>query len=399
MKNSILALILILLSGSAQNRRSNNSIETIDIYNAFNAKKTITLSSIVQSVEYIPLETRSDIVLTTGFIYQITNEHIIAFNNNGKTVQILMFERKSGKYIKEIAKAGRGPNEYRNPVRDCFNIYNKVIYANGNNRDIISYNLDGKYLESFKLPELDDPAIKGGKRFVFFSTYLKDDVFVYYVPNTSGFEKRKIILFSRDSIIKEYPNYLSWERKNLNVSYGFGNSCDFFRFDNSLFFKELLNDTVFQVTKEKLDPLFVFSAGKLSFPYSKREEFNTSDKYQKCLVVSRLMGNSGFLFFELFCDEKRYFSFYDKKMKRTTISDTPDASLAAIVDDINGFMPLSPQQLTPNNEMVFYLEAGKIKKWIDANPSKAKSLWGKFPWLKNITEMDNPVIVIAKCKG
>jgi hypothetical protein len=37
-------------------------------------------------------------------------------------------------------------------------------------------------------------------------------------------------------------------------------------------------------------------------------------------------------------------------------------------------------------------------KWFEANPGKAALARNKLPWLKDVNELSNPVIVIGKCK-
>jgi len=71
---------------------------------------------------------------------------------------------------------------------------------------------------------------------------------------------------------------------------------------------------------------------------------------------------------------------------------------SAIIDDVNGFISLVPSYINPLNEMICILEALDIVRWRDENPDKAKALKDKLPWLENYSEMDNPVVVIAKCK-
>ena len=77
---------------------------------------------------------------------------------------------------------------------------------------------------------------------------------------------------------------------------------------------------------------------------------------------------------------------------------TPDVSFSALIDDINGFMPVIPEGFTQNNEMISILKPKDIMDWIENNPEKAALLEKEYEWLKDITEFSNPVIIIAKCK-
>lgn len=171
------------------------------------------------------------------------------------------------------------------------------------------------------------------------------------------------------------------------------------RWDNNLYFKELFNDTLFRVTIDELIPRLVFDGGKYSFPYKLQGTLMDSpDISRNYFLIWNVNENSSYLFFQLNFD-KTYTGYYDKRSKATYICEySGETKKAALIDDINDFLPVTPTNFTKNNEMVAFFNAKDIKKWIDSNPEKAEAFGKKFPWLYTIDEMSNPVIFIGKCK-
>jgi len=220
---------------------------------------------------------------------------------------------------------------------------------------------------------------------------------VSYVQNYTGNEKKKIILFTKDTIIKIFPNCLSWERRqsrNINVA-----TPIFYHFDNRLFFKEPFNDTLFEVKINELNPRFVFSFGKYGIPYALQNEYITSGKSTNAMSVNYFTENKNYFFFTIFKGKKSYLSYYDKSKKSLTICKGSDSNISSIIDDINNFLPITKFHINERNELISYFDALSTWKWIDANPDKARSLTNKYPWLKDFDESGNPVIMIAKCKN
>jgi len=60
-------------------------------------------------VEYIPLETTADCLLTPGTNVYVTESNIVVAEYFGKAY---LFDRKDGHFIHEIGRRGQGPGEY-----------------------------------------------------------------------------------------------------------------------------------------------------------------------------------------------------------------------------------------------------------------------------------------------
>lgn len=111
MRKRILALIYffyILTNGYAQNH-----LISIDLTQA---KDAVPMSKLFDKIEYVPLETNKNCLLKPSAAYYVTKDYIIAMNIFYNTY---LFDRKTGKYIREIGSEGGGQRN----IRDlCFTI-------------------------------------------------------------------------------------------------------------------------------------------------------------------------------------------------------------------------------------------------------------------------------------
>ena len=56
--------------------------------------------------------------------------------------------------------------------------------------------------------------------------------FVSYARNILGWEDKKLVLFTKDTIVKTFPNYLTWTRNNWNRIAGM-KTANFYRWNNN----------------------------------------------------------------------------------------------------------------------------------------------------------------------
>lgn len=381
--------------------RKGPEIPVIDIENAFSNMESASLSSFVSSIKYIPLES-SSLAMISDYPGIIVDETIIVRNTGfNSSTPLMLFNKQNGKFDHYIGKIGRGPNEYSFPVKDFFNIYNNHIYTSDNTlREIKVLSLEGNIIDKFNTFDISDPSFNRGIQRASFDTYLNEDTFVSYISNSTGSVKTKLLLFNRDKVLKTFPNYLSWgdiDPKKNNTPYF---SPKFFRWDKALYFKEMFNDTLFQVTTDNLIPRYVFNLGKNGLPYEQQNKimptFGQLDN--NYFLIEDIDENDDFIFFQLAYQKKTYTGIFNKKENETTICELTDNTASGLTDDINGFMPLIPKTFTDENEMVCILSPLDILKWLKENPDKSEKLKVRMTWLESLSPTSNPIVVIAKCK-
>ena len=69
----------------------------------------LRMSDLIESVEYIPLETTDKCLIGDGVRYDFNDEYIVAGDVNGE--EFYLFNRK-GKFIRAIGGRGGGPEEF-----------------------------------------------------------------------------------------------------------------------------------------------------------------------------------------------------------------------------------------------------------------------------------------------
>jgi hypothetical protein len=177
-----------------------------------------------------------------------------------------------------------------------------------------------------------------------------------------------------------------------------GMNPNYFRWKEKLSVKAEFNDTVFQITSINLIPRFVFQTDGFIPPPELQEHRIDFDELAKYYFIKDICENDLYLFFQIEYEKKKYTGFYNKTDKTTTICKLPENNISAFIDDINDFMPIRPQKITPNSEMILRLEGEDIAKWLKNNPDKLLRIGKNMDWLKSVSSASNPVIVIAKLK-
>lgn len=403
MNNINLLVLCLFIASCSHDLKKTSTLDIIDIPKALENQEDVKISEFIQGIEYIHLE-ETDQSLLLGPLIEVTDEYIIARNSGPSAMgPIILFDRETGKFIRTVGKSGRGPEEFQMGNSTIYNIYNKTLYGRGYNHDIKEYDLDGSFLGSFKLPLMIDEKVpeQFGTPSINLDQYLSSDIFVASINNSIGWDKRRIILFTRDSIIKVFPNYLFWERKDWGSSTRIGGTS-FFRWNDNLSMKEVFNDTVFQITITSLIPRFVFLTGGHNPPPEVQGQIISADfstEMAKYFLIGNIFENGNFLFFHLGYNKNSYTGFYNKVTKNTTICKLQSTNKSAFIDDINNFIPISPQKITQNNEMIYRLDPENILKWINENPEKAEALSKDMTWVNSILPTSNPVTIIAKFKG
>lgn len=399
--------ILLIQSLSAQTGNKSKLI-ILNLAEAFSRQQEVPLSRFVNKITYVPLETKQESLISSSPNIEVSDDFVIVKNGGQSKNQILLFDRNTGKFIREIGKQGRGPGEYMSVGFIPFNPVNKEVYAISASREILTYDLSGNNIDKIKIPEFKDtkmvkadqtPAQNAllSKIMLTFYAILDSNIFVGYVQNFSGWENRKLVLLSNEGVLKIFPNYLTWDREKGN---GFllppGGFAKFYRWDNKLNFIETFCDTIYQVTKSSLIPRYFFDWGKFNAPYSKQVE--VAKDWYNFFFISNISENKNYIFFQLWYSKEVYTGFIEKKNNNITICKIGNSDKSALKDDLTGLMDVTPTYFTQTNEMVNVIQPGELLKWFKENPEKAEKAKKQLPWLTGIDEFSNPIIAIAKCK-
>jgi len=393
-------------------RNNENDPVTIDLKKLIQNEREVPISQFADELEYTPLEfTPESGVYFIKKIYA-TDDYFIVYNPSpGSTSQILLFDRKSGKYIREVGKRGIGPEEYAFPLDCFFNSYDNKIYTYGSMRSSVKkYNLEGNFLESFVTPGINDTSVNGCLPI---DAFFDSVSYAGYIKNLTGQVTKRLVIFAKDKEIMSFPNYEKWTSDGSGNQYKSIEDPLFFSWENEVSFKERSNDTIFRVTKNKLIPQLILYSGNLRCPYklSEEEAVEQLTKPNDYFEALNIFESSRYLFFDLASKNEpiegkpasfkliRNLCVFDKTTRKAYACKNNNTTInSCLTDDLNNFMPIAPISITWNNELVGILQATEIKKWIADNPQRFSELRKKMPWLGSITEIDNPVIITAKLK-
>lgn len=263
MRNSISILLLISISlfqscgekdaGNESEMSEIVSLKEITVSNDFLSDPTNLL--VIDPIETIDLEMEGNPNISYINDIAFTKENIFLVD---RMLGVLKFDR-NGKFISQIGKKGEAPEEYQMAVAINLNENkNNLIVADWSQMKIVSYDLEGNFLASTKLP---------GNPISFFTQ--QDSVLVFQEDmNRSTKKNEQNIIFSSVNFetldSKNYQNSIfTWDSK-FHRNYSFlnvlGNSNDQDLFYLPRVFLEGLsnhNDTIFRKENDQLNPEFL----------------------------------------------------------------------------------------------------------------------------------------------
>jgi len=394
----------------------NSNLITVDVEQAFDNKKEVLLSEFVESLEYIVLETNEYQILN-GANFHSTDNYLVYISQNGFHGHLL-FDRHTGKFIREIGHYGRGPEEYN--IVDYFDYETQKFIARAPGGILLEYDLNGNMTRRFATPQRDiitkrddDPA--GDSWFLIGNIFLDHNTVVYYNNNTGEVKERLIIADVNGDIVNIFNNSNSnrFIRQNMMMFFTF--PPIFYRRGDDVLFFETGVDSIYHVTKDSLFFNYHFKMGKYKVPYEKRGlSFSDLDPYFNFRNIGE---TDNFLIFDFEYKKKpsdpsrsSFFGYYNKKRNIVKIAYAEvdgDTRSRKIINDIDKFSAIqfNPYPGTSwsindrTNELISYIEAGDIIYWLEQNPQKARELPEHLRLkLLKVKPEDNPIVVIAKLK-
>ena len=148
---TISAAILFVMFGFIgcnESRRQSEGLIIVDVTNTDYPIKELILQDFMD-VEYIALETNDDFV-NQGFVQSI-GQKIIVVKNGINDGDIFIYKRKTGEAIRKFNHKGQGAEEYVAISGIVLDEDKYEMFVTDNvTRRMLVYNLDGKYLRSFK---------------------------------------------------------------------------------------------------------------------------------------------------------------------------------------------------------------------------------------------------------
>ena len=113
-------------------------------------KESIVLSELVDSLEYVPLQTPEELPVDILLSVEITDNNIFVLDKQ----QLLYRFDRQGKFLNLIGNKGQGPKDYINVVDFDVDEKKELVYLFDNyKKRIITYNVKGEFLKDLLVPE------------------------------------------------------------------------------------------------------------------------------------------------------------------------------------------------------------------------------------------------------
>ncbi|MEQ8339161.1 MAG: 6-bladed beta-propeller [Cyclobacteriaceae bacterium] len=375
LKSLLLVLCVPILSncGFEETER----IRVIDVTKVLYQPREISLSHLASDVEYIQLETTENSLINKRLRLFANEDNIVAISYR----QILVFERKTGRFLREISNYGRNPGSYMSTIDVLpFEEETNTIYARGNSKKL-EFSLKGDLKNEIVTPENSFTTAK-----------INDENYVGYALNYNGNEKVKLVIFdSLGNVIQTFPNYLvAPKSKSIHV---YKPNGWFYKYNSQLYFCEQFNDTLFHITAEGISPRYVLSRGKFSPPYNKQTVGFPMSEY---FMYNHIYESERFLFYTFDFEKEKHTAVFDKSNMEVMVGDYSQSDGSGFTNDMAGFFPMKISSINNNNELIGFLEAHEIIQWFDDNPQLVKELPKELRTYQKMSESDNPVVIIAK---
>lgn len=350
------------------------------VQEALKLNEQIRLSEFLTGIEYVRLETTATGLVRPNSRVYLTDNHIITINSR----QCLLFDRKSGDFLRELGRRGRGPGEYSVATSGFLNENRSEIYFLGSERSLICYSLDGSFVGTVKLPVTESSFGLGNL------SYLNDSVYVLHHINATGVESTLISFFDKNgNVLGTVPNPHKTDEHPLTVVAG---EVRFHHVKKKLLFADNYNDTVFQLEPGVISPHFIFNRGSACPTFESRFW-----DYERSINSSYIMHpfyleTEYYILGTFFVNQSRHFLFHNKKTGLSKISKLPDG----LINDLDGSMPFEFTSVNnAGTEIACIIDAGEILAWLSSNKSKYDKISKEFMELENLTSNDNPVVIIG----
>ena len=400
----ILTIILLAICGNAcineqEKEIKKQSFFTIDFPGILKNRHEGLLSGIAQDVNYIKLQTNSNCFIGRIEDAKFTKDYIFIHHNGNKL--LAQFDKK-GNFIRNIGKLGRGPGEYSLIREFSIDPENRLIYIQPNYTKVMMvFSFDGEYHET-----LTNINAEG------FLCWAHDTLFIQFHEPILGNEKYVFIEKDSDGdTLQVVKNFYYWDKskRSYYMTYYWGRNV-FYRYDNKLHFKGWYNDTIYTIDSlNNIIPAFFIDLKQYKLPDELRPERNSSHKVPKKYYWVGVRECSNYVFIQyasyslkIADKEPGGYMYFDKRLKKGyTLNHNNE--MKGFVNDMDGVPDFFPA--FTNDSLAFqFINAVDFIKYFnsedfsESNPKLIKKRAVLIKQMHDISENDNPILMIVKLK-
>ncbi len=370
-----------------------------------NVREEMMLSELVDSVSYVPLETKSNCML--GNTQRLTFSPQYIFYSN------YCFDW-NGRFLFRIGNQGQGACE------DIYVHVADIVYLNnhfyGNASKIIEYDdrgkCTGKELSWFTQKTMDTAPVGHLVNQVCFAP-AGENLMFYNSPDTVYFINTDYEFVAKRSM-------MPWNRKGIAPSMESVKYTSYYK-DTTLFYN-FYTDTVFTVTPTSLIPRWVVELDEeLRFPTRYLYEDGLLSEAFKCWESGNLENakmikllDHKYMVSGVFETERFVFLLVYESMPFRELRKVPDTppliaiynkrtgetfAVKQVVDDLGGMKAFFPSWGAYNEKLLATIWPYKLKEFIEEEQSAGRTVAPQIlNLMKRVREDDNPILIIANLK-
>ena len=247
----VFAISLGFLSCTKQANVDQGDMYVIPIQSVFETERSMKLSELVDTIEYLELKTPEGLIISTiRGVKQVEDFLLI------QARMVLYKFTQDGDYVCTVGGKGQGPGEYTGVYDFDVNYRSRRIVISDSGRTHY-YDFDGNYLESEKSETISDFAVIDTLKWV-------------CCPSPQIYPFRFVVLNANGDTLRTIanPNY-GKPSKNEGGVYGYASTRQnrFYRHQGQLYTKgQLDEDTVYRVEGTHRVPHIAFEFGSLHLP-------------------------------------------------------------------------------------------------------------------------------------
>ena len=370
-----------------------------------NVREEMMLSELVDSVSYVPLETKSNCML--GNTQRLTFSPQYIFYSN------YCFDW-NGRFLFRIGNQGQGACE------DIYVHVADIVYLNnhfyGNASKIIEYDdrgkCTGKELSWYAQKTMDTAPVGRMVNKVCFAP-AGENLMFYNSPDTVYFINTDYEFVAKRSM-------MPWNRKGIAPSMESVKYTSYYK-DTTLFYN-FYTDTVFTVTPTSLIPRWVVELDEeLRFPTRYLYEDGLLSEAFKCWESGNLENakmikllDHKYMVSGVFETERFVFLLVYESMPFRELRKVPDTppliaiynkrtgetfAVKQVVDDLGGMKAFFPSWGAYNEKLLATIWPYKLKEFIEEEQSAGRTVAPQIlNLMKRVREDDNPILIIANLK-
>ena len=408
---SIIASLLIACSPVTQKEKADGQI---DVLPAFENLTELKVSYLGKNIRYVPLET-TDSSLVAGLEIGLLDDKILIASATRTERHCFLFDRESGKFIREVAQKGEGPKDYTSSF-PIIHPVTKNLYFRRLPDKLLEYNQQDEYLGALSMNKFQSrnitPFLTESELYVYEGKslvkpeingclYLQnqykgkmDTLTVFLQQKKQTNQKRtgfKAYAGTEKYGLFGYNGAFMWEYINGTKEFYPSKFEVLWLSGEDICFREVFSDTIFRIKDRTLEPRYIFNLGERHFPV---EEHGYPESTKDYLVVTYVMETTDLIYFQCVKDMYGEFHYYNGLYRKANGEVLMSKGKDDFTDDLTNFIPFRPIVHTEKGEFVGILKIEQIQEWLEEHPET--KLEGALAPLKDLAFDANPVVVIVE---